>query len=142
MRASAGRNQAHLGIAVCAGLLLCTLSVGCGDELYAMSELYEIDGGTRQHALSSCTPLGERGSTPSAQGGPAGSRDLVVKHDIVGDSLLVVVTSDDDELARRKYGEKQLASGERDEFTVTTHAGRTYELTYWGGRECEPPESE
>jgi hypothetical protein len=129
--------MAHPGIAACAGLLLCTLGVGCGADLYVMGELYEIEGETRKHAVSSCTPLEKRGPEASGRSGPGGSRDLVVNHSMAGDSFLVVVTSDDRELARRKYGEKRLESGERDEFSVTTRAGRTYELAYWGGHKCD-----
>lgn len=133
--------MAHPGIAACAGLLLCTLGVGCGNDLFVMGELYEIVGETRKFALSSCTPFDERGPVPVSESGMGGSRDIVVAQRMAGDSFLVVVTSDEAELTRRKYGEKQLESGERDEFTVTTHAGRTYELAYWGGRKCdaEPP---
>lgn len=131
--------MAHPGIAACAGLLLCTLGVGCGNDLFVMGELHELVGETRKLAVSSCTPIDERGPVPVSRSGPGGSGDLVVTQRIAGDSFLVVVTSDDDELARRKYGEEQIESGDRDEFTVTTHAGRTYELAYWGGHKCTPP---
>jgi hypothetical protein len=142
MQASRRGNVAHSGLAACAGLLLCTLG-GCGDDLYVMGELYEIEGEMRKHALSSCTPFDERGPVPHGRGGPGGSRDLVVEQRMAGDSFLVVVTSDDDEIARRKYGATQLESGERDEFRITTRAGRVYELVYWGGRQCDAsPESE
>lgn len=130
----------HRGKSAWTGLLPCTLGIGCGKELYVMGEAYEVDGETRKHALSSCTPIGDQTPTPAGRGGSA-DRDLIIKQRVYDDSFQVVVSSDYEELARRKYGEKQLESGGRDEFTITTHAGRTYELAYWGGRECESSSS-
>jgi hypothetical protein len=118
------------------------LAAGCaGDDLYAMFERFEIkDGGVREPAGGGCVLVveGGRRGTAGIGGGTVDPRaDFRISEQTRGDTLVVVVHSGSMELARRSYGEKFLSSGERDEFSVTTQAGRQFDLAYWGGPECD-----
>jgi hypothetical protein len=59
--------------------------------------------------------------------------DFEVTEGANADAVVVQVFSDTDLLESRRYDEAMLRSGSVDEFTVTTHAGRSYVLRYWGG---------
>lgn len=50
-----------------------------------------------------------------------------------GDTYLVSVYTDQDLLTQRRYTAAMLASGTVDSFSVTTHSGAVYTLSFWGG---------
>jgi hypothetical protein len=132
--------MAHGRRLICAWAMLGMFSVGCADNnVYVMFERYEIDGDERTYAGGGCMIAishGLGGGTVSSGGGSVDG-DLAVSEHGGGDAFVVVVSSQGEELERREYDEKTLLTGERDQFTVTTQAGRQYELTYWGGHECD-----
>jgi hypothetical protein len=117
------------------------LAAACdgGEHLYIMFERFEIKaGGVREPVGLGCVPVvdGRRGS--NAGGGTTDPRaDFRISEHTRGDTFVVVVGSGAMELARRTYDAKFLASGERDEFTVITQAGRRFDLAYWGGPDCD-----
>jgi hypothetical protein len=127
-------------------MLLCALAVsgacaGCADDLYVMSEHYEVlDDGELKLAGGGCMLALEGGVRGGGSGGSEQSditRDFLVAEHMRADTFVVIIKSKSDELARRSYDGKFLATGERDEFSVTTLAGKHYELAYWGGHECD-----
>jgi hypothetical protein len=136
-------------LACVSALLLAALCVGCADNVYVMSQTVEITDGERVPAggvgciLVMSHGLGDDGASISSQSGliatgPGGEKsDFSISERSQDDAFLIVVSSEEEELARRTYTEKQLLSGKHDQFTVTTHGGRTFELTYWGGDTCE-----
>jgi hypothetical protein len=84
-------------------------------------------------------PIGDwRAEEIMASGGTA-DRDLQIERDTTDDALIVDVSSQGRLLEHREYSERRLRSGKRDQFTITTNAGRTYQLAYWGSDECELP---
>jgi hypothetical protein len=133
--------MARTGMLTCAGALLIALCAGCdSDDIYVMFERFEIVGDERKPSGGGCMiaisdgPLG--GGSVGAEGGSFDG-DLMVSESGGGDSFVVVVKSQGEELERREYGKEELLSGERDTFTVTTLEGRVYEFSYWGGDECD-----
>jgi hypothetical protein len=136
-------------LACVSALLLAALSAGCADSVYVMSETVEIKDGERVPAgangcmLAIPHGLGANGTSISGGSGltapgPGGEKnDFSVSQQVQNGAFLIVVSSEEEELARRRYTEKQLLSGKHDQFTVTTHGGRVFELTYWGGDTCE-----
>ena len=123
-------------------LACCLASAGCSDGVYVMFERYEVKDDERVPAGAGCMLVIDRGlgggRSQSSGGGtadPAG--DFGITERTRDDAFLVVVSSGGTELERRAYGEKFLSSGKRDEFSVTTQAGRHFELAYWGGDECD-----
>lgn len=118
------------------------LGAGCeGDDIYVMSEIYELDGSERIFSGGGCA-MGiqdERfgGSGESGSSLAAADDDFVVIETARDGRYTVVVSSGDEELARREYGKSELLSGDEDRFQVETLAGRRYELAYWGGRDCD-----
>ena len=135
------RHERSVAAAV---MMWTSLAVGC-DSTYVMTEQYELleDGG-RKPAGAGCVLAfeGGRGGGGGSSGGFSGSNDLIVTERAGNDAFSVVVTSEGDELARRKYSEDWALSRKRDEFMVTTQAGRTFTFAYWGGPECDKPEQE
>jgi hypothetical protein len=109
-----------------------------------MFERYELVDDKRIPAGSGCMIVIDHsfgsGSTSNASGLAGPESDLVVNEHRIGNAFVVEVSSGGELLAQRSYSEKTLLSGKRDQFTVTTHAGREFEFTYWGGDACEPPE--
>lgn len=115
---------------------------GCGsNDVYVMFERFELKDDERVPAGAGCEiaiPHGLGSPKVSSQSGtasPAG--DFAVSEQQDGDAFLVVVSSNSEEIERRRYSEKRLLSGKHDTFMVTTHAGHTYELSYWGGHDCD-----
>ena len=127
-------------IAVGALAVLCSAGVAC-DSVYVMTERYELVDDKRLPAGAGCMLAFERGRSRGASGGElSNGGDLVVTEQSHSDKFEVVVRSQGEELARRNFSEHWLESHKRDEFEVTTHAGRTFSFAYWGGDECDPPE--
>jgi len=116
---------------------------GCGrGDLYLMSERHELqEDGTRVFSGGGCMLAIERGfgasDSTSSGGGGTVDGDFVEQHESDADGFHVVLRSGDIELARRDYGVQFLASGAVDRFQVTTQAGKSYELAYWGGDDCD-----
>ena len=132
-------------IAMGALAALCAVGAGCGDHGVWYTALHgEIVNGEAKGDSGICgIAFGGRFGEENISGsGGSGDRDFYYTHTREGDSLVVVIKSQAKELARREYSEEQLRSGERDQFTVTTLMGRMYQLTYWGGSECELAEVE
>jgi hypothetical protein len=73
------------------------------------------------------------GSSRPIAPSPVEGSDFEVTEGTNADVVAVQVFSDTELLANRQYDEAMLRSGTVDEFTVTTHAGRSYVLRYWGG---------
>lgn len=118
-------------------LVLCAALAGCQDPVYANQAIFEIDGDERTPQGGLCIPVGDwRAPTISASGGRA-DRDLTYDHFNEDDTLVVDIRSQERLLEHREYSEKQLRAGKRDTFTVTTLAGRTIEVNYWGSDDCE-----
>jgi hypothetical protein len=117
---------------------LCTAVAGCGD-LYVMNEMVETTDGKREAAGAGCSVAFSRGG-PTLGGGLADAeRDFEFVAQERDGKYEVTYTSQGMLLARRAYSERFLLSGKRDTFEVTTVSGRSFELTYWGGDECEAP---
>jgi hypothetical protein len=130
-------------IAIGALTALCAVGTGCGDGVWITSQHVEIvDGAVKGDPGGSCrVAFGDRfGESDIQVGGGTIDQDLNYSESREGDSYVVVIRTQRKELARRAYSEKQLRSGERDQFMVTTLAGHTYQLTYWGGSECGLPD--
>jgi hypothetical protein len=133
-------------IAIGALTALCAVGAGCSDDLWVTSENVElVDGKPKGGPGGSCRIVfgGRFGEPDDAElSGGTPDRDFYYTESREGDAYVVVIRSQSKELARREYSEVQLRSGKRDQFTVTTLAGYTYQLTYWGGSECGLPDVE
>jgi hypothetical protein len=107
--------------------------LSCGRDLVSLNErvfVKEADSLNFNGGGCMTMPLG--GSRPIASPPVEGS-DFEVTEGANADAVVVQVFSDTDLLESRRYDEAMLRSGSVDEFTVTTHAGRSYVLRYWGG---------
>ena len=121
---------------------LSTTLGACGDGgTYIMTERYELVDDERVYAGGGCALAFARDGSLSGGGGSSDG-DFSHSQTRVGSAYVIVISSQGQELARREYSQKELLTGERDEFSVTTLGGRTYELSYWGGTECEAPDGE
>lgn len=105
----------------------------CGRDLVSLNErIFVKEGETRSFNGGGCMTMQLGGSRPIAAPPVEGS-DFEVAEGANADVVVVQVFSDTELLASRRYDEVMLRSGTLDEFTVTTHAGHSYVLQYWGG---------
>jgi hypothetical protein len=131
-----GDSMARARTLINVWLTLAAAIAGCQDPVYANHEYVELDGDKRSSGGGVCIPVGDwrsgegGGSIGDAQG------DIRFDHALEDDTLIVDVSSQGRQLEHREYSEKRLRSGERDQFTVETAAGRSYEITYWGSDDC------
>lgn len=112
-----------------------------GEELYVMGEYYEHDAEYGGGPFGGCTMAvyedDEVGESKLAGGLPGLENDFVLEDYTEGDGLLVTVSSQDEILETRDYDIGFVRSGEVDRFQITTHAGRVFDLAYWGGSRCD-----
>lgn len=125
-------------------LLLVVFAAGCGDhgeELYVMDQRYEHDAEYGGGPFTGCTLAvyddGGVGEGTLAGGPPGLQGDFVIEDFTEGKGLEVTVRSGEEILATRNYDVAFVRSGEVDTFQVTTHAGRVFDLAYWGGPRCD-----
>ena len=122
-------------------------SLSCGQDLVAVNDrIFVKAGGTWQYNGGGCMTVQLGGSSslaPSPLGGSSSvgtasqGSDFEVSGGGDANDVVVQVFSDNQLLVTRFYDEAMLRSGTVDEFTVTTHAGGSYMLRYWGGS-CAP----
>jgi hypothetical protein len=109
-------------------------SVSCtGGASFTLNQVIVLhQGQTLVPVGSGCSSV----TLPGSGGGDAEPRigDFNYSEGADGDTYQVSVFSDQDLLAQRQYTESMLASGTVDTFSVTTHAGAVYTLSFWGGR--------
>ncbi len=87
--------------------------------------------------LGGSGPLALSPSGGGSVGTASQGSDFAVSEGGDANDVPVQVFSDNQLLVTRRYDEAFLRSGTVDEFTVTTHAGGSYFLRYWGGS-CDP----
>ncbi|MDD9967779.1 MAG: hypothetical protein OXR73_16205 [Myxococcales bacterium] len=121
-------------------LALCAPSAaGCGDTLFFnLTENVEEDG-AGQRVGGGCFEVSGTGGFSTATGGSRAGY-TVEYHATEEDSVRVAASTEDGEVVRhRTYSESFLASGQKDELTVTLPGSRLLRLTHWGSfAECDP----
>jgi hypothetical protein len=107
--------------------------LSCGRDFVGLNErVFVKEGDSLNFNGGGCMTM-QLGSSRPLASPPVEGSDFEVTEGANADAVVVQVFSDTDLLASRRYDEAMLRSGSVDEFTVTTHAGRSYVLRYWGG---------
>jgi len=111
--------------------------LSCGDDRVSVNErIFVKQGASLQYNGGGCITV-QLGGSSSLGPPPLVGSDFEVTEGEEANDVVVQVFSDKALLASRRYNEATLWSGAVDEFTVTTHAGGSYLLRYWGGS-CAP----
>jgi len=109
--------------------------VSCGRDLASLNERVFVKEGDSLHFNGGGCMIMQLGDSRPIAPSPVEGSDFEVTEGTNADVVVVQVFSDTELLSSRRYDEAMLRSGTVDEFTVTTHAGRSYVLQYWG-RSC------
>ena len=111
--------------------------LSCGHDLVSINErIFVKKGDSLQYNGGGCMTV-QLGGSSSLGPRPLVGSDFEVTEGEDANGVVVQVFSDKALLASRRYNEATLWSGAVDEFAVTTHAGGSYLLRYWGGS-CAP----
>jgi hypothetical protein len=107
--------------------------LSCGHDLVSVNErIFVKKGASLQYNGGGCMTV-QLGGSGSLAPRPLVGSDFEVTEGEDANDVVVQVFSDNALLVSRRYNEATLWSGAVDEFTVTTHAGGSYLLRYWGG---------
>jgi hypothetical protein len=118
-----------------ASLWLAILALGCGPELYVMTEDHDrVDGGPWVYTGGGCSAIGGGSSSGTGIGTEGSSYSLEVNDD----GAFFQLIENGKVTKEKRYDRAFIESGKKGRISFDV-AWRTHRITLWGGPECIEP---